>query len=201
MVRVSLAVENVAADAAGDTATAIAHSFIGAHLLVSVTGAEFVSMTDPPAEAAEAAGGCAQHRCWPVLAGPEGDRSLMLVSPIILYDHPEIAPQSAGSLFDSTEIDEILTLRVMTMTDAEKATARATDAKAAEIIDRCDAMSPEDMQQLHGILRNPRAAELDVPTFSDRRRSTCPPRSASMATSRGGTRPSTAASTRPPTPC
>ncbi len=166
LVRVSVAVENVAVDAAGNPATAIAHSFIGAHLLVSVSGAEFVSMTDPPVEAAAAAESCRQHRCWPVLAGPEGDRTLMLVSPIILYDHPEVAPQSAGSLFDSTEIDEILTLRVMTMTDAEKASARATDAKAAEIIDRCDAMSPEAMQQLHGILRDPRAAELDVPTFS-----------------------------------
>jgi hypothetical protein len=78
------------------------------------------------------------------------------VSPIILYDHPELAPQSAGALFDSTEIDEILTLRVMTMTDEEKAAARATDPRAADIIDRCDAMTPEAMQQLHGILRDPR---------------------------------------------
>jgi len=94
-----------------------------------------------------------------VLAGPEGDRSLLLVSPIILYDHPELAPQSAGALFDSTEIDEILTLRVMTLTDEEKAAARATDPRAAEIIDRCDALSPEAMQQMHGILRDPHALE------------------------------------------
>jgi hypothetical protein len=79
----------------------------------------------------------------------------MLVSPIILYDHPEIAEQSEGALYDSTEIDEILTLRVMTMTDEEKAAARATDPLAAQIIDRCDAMSPEAMLNLHGVLRNP----------------------------------------------
>ena len=79
----------------------------------------------------------------------------MLVSPIILYDHPEIAEQSEGALFDSTEIDEILTLRVMTMTDEEKAAARATDPLAAQIIDRCDSMSPEAMLNLHGVLRNP----------------------------------------------
>jgi hypothetical protein len=90
-----------------------------------------------------------------VLAGKPGERDLLLVSPIILYDHPEIAEQSGGSLFDSTEIDEILTLRVMTMTDEEKAQARATDPLAAQIIDRCDSMSPESMQQLHGVLRNP----------------------------------------------
>ena len=71
----------------------------------------------------------------------------MLISPIILYDHPEIAEQSEGALYDSTEIDEILTLRVMTMTDEEKAQARATDPLAAQIIDRCDSMSPEAMLQ------------------------------------------------------
>ena len=166
LVRINVTVENITEDAAADPVTAVAHSLIGAHLLISVTAAEFVSMTDPPPDAAAAAAACVQHRCWPVLAGPEGDSSLMLVSPIILYDHPEVAPQSAGSLFDSTEIDEILTLRVMTMTDEEKADARATDAKAAEIIDRCDAMAPEAMQQLHGILRHPHATEFDVPTFS-----------------------------------
>jgi hypothetical protein len=80
-----------------------------------------------------------------------------LVSPIILYDHPEIAEQSKGALYDSTEIDEILTLRVMTMTDEEKAQARATDPLAAKIIDRCDSMSPEAMMNLHGVLRNPHA--------------------------------------------
>jgi hypothetical protein len=82
----------------------------------------------------------------------------VLGSPIILYDHPEVAPESAGALFDSTEIDEILTLRVMTMTDEEKAQARATDPRAREIIDRCDQMTPNMLQQLHGILREPRAA-------------------------------------------
>ena len=69
--------------------------------------------------------------------------SAVLGSPIILYDYPEIAGESTGSLFDATEIDEILMLRVLTMTDAEKAEARATDPKAAEIIERRDAMSTE----------------------------------------------------------
>ena len=94
-----------------------------------------------------------------MLAGPTGDHALMLVSPIILYDHPEIAEQSEGALFDSTEIDEILTLRIMTMTDEEKADARATDPLAAKIIDRCDSMSPEAMLNLHGVLRNPHGVD------------------------------------------
>jgi hypothetical protein len=130
---------------------------IGTHVIAEVVGAEFVSLLEPPEAAEAAVGRCHQHRCFPVLAGKPGERDLLLVSPIILYDHPEIAEQSEGSLYDSTEIDEILTLRVMTMTDEEKAQARATDPLAAQIIDRCDSMSPESLQQLHGVLRNPHA--------------------------------------------
>jgi hypothetical protein len=83
----------------------------------------------------------------------------VLGAPIILYDHPEVAEQSPGALYDSTEIDEILTLRVMTMTDAEKAEARATDPRAQAIVDRCDAMSAADLQRLHGGRRDARDAE------------------------------------------
>ncbi|MDQ0213140.1 hypothetical protein [Arthrobacter bambusae] len=134
---------------------AIANSFIGTHLLLSAQDADFVSQLEPPDEALQAAQSCAQHRCWPVLAGPEGQRDVLLVSPIILYDHPAVAPESSVALYDSTEIDEILTLRVLTLTQEEKAEARATDPRVAAIIDRCEAMSPEELQQLHGILRNP----------------------------------------------
>ena len=115
-------------------------------------------------EAQAAAAACRQHRCWPVLAGPAGTDDVVLASPIILYDHPEVAPESAGALFDSTEIDEILTLRVLTLTEAEKAEARATDPRAAEIIDRCEAMSPEDLQRLHGVLRDPHAVAGRMPS-------------------------------------
>ena len=119
-------------------------------------------MIDPPEDARAAAARCRQHRCWPVLAGdggPDGQTSdVVLASPIILYDHPAVAPESVAAMFDSTEIDEILTLRVMTLTDDEKAQARATDARAAAIIDRCEQMSPAELQRLHGILREPHAA-------------------------------------------
>ena len=156
--RLRLAAENTAQGAAqgatADQRSAIELSFIGAHLLLSVRGADFVSVIDPPDWAAEAAASCRQHRSWPVLAGPEGQRDVLLLSPIILYDHPAVAPQSTVELFDATEIDEILTLRVRTMTDAEKAEARATDPHAAAIIDRCDAMSPEALLRLHGVLRD-----------------------------------------------
>jgi hypothetical protein len=157
--RVSVRVSNAgeAVDAADGKDSVIARSMIGTHVLAQVVGGQFVSLLEPPPDAAAAASRCAQHRCFPVLAGPPGTSDMLLISPIILYDHPEVAEQSSTALYDCTEIDEILTLRVMTMTDEEKAQARATDPRAAQIIDRCDAMSPDAMARLHGVLRDPHA--------------------------------------------
>jgi hypothetical protein len=157
-VRLTMTVRNTTSPA-NDKDEAIAVSLIGTHLLAEIAGGDFVSLLEPPASADNAVARCRHHRCFPVLAGPPGDHALTLVSPIILYDHPEIAEQSEGALYDSTEIDEILTLRIMTMTDEEKATARATDPLAAQIIDRCDSMSPEALLNLHGVLRNPHAVD------------------------------------------
>ena len=154
--QLSVQVDNVA-PAVTDKDEAIQVSLIGAHLLVRAEHAAFVSLLEPPDDAVDAVAACTQRRCWPVLTGASGDTDIVLISPIILYDYPEVADESAGALFDSTEIDEILTLRVMTLTDEEKAQARATDPRAAEIIDRCDSMSPEALAQLHGILRDPHA--------------------------------------------
>jgi hypothetical protein len=156
--RLSVTVENTAPAAPHTKDDAVRTSLLGVHLLLEASGTGFVSLLEPPsAAAASAAATCRQHRCWPVMAGQPGTDTVVLASPIILYDHPEVAPESAGALFDSTEIDEILTLRVMTMTETEKAEARATDPRAREIIDRCDEMTPEMLQQLHGVLREPRS--------------------------------------------
>ena len=146
-----------------DKDDAIATSLIGTHVIAEVVGGEFVSLLEPPDSAVGAVSRCLQHRCFPVLAGPPGERDLLLVSPIILYDHPEIAEQSEGALYDSTEIDEILTLRVMTMTDEEKARPAPPTRWRRQIIDRCDSMSPEAMQNLHGMLRNPHAPDRRSP--------------------------------------
>ncbi len=170
LVRLSVAVDNVDGEPADGKEQAIRSSFIGAHLLLAAEDAEFFSLLEPPDDACDAAAACEQRRCWPVLAGEPGRTDVVLASPIILYDYPEVAEQSAGALFDSTEIDEILTLRVMTLTDEEKAAARATDPRAAEIIDRCDQMSPASMQALHGILRDPHAGvdETSLAEFGSR---------------------------------
>lgn len=128
-------------------------SFVGSHMLLVAHDGAFVSLQDSPDWAASDAARCTNRRCWPMLMGNEGDRDIVLGSPIILSDYPQVAPESPGALYDSTEIDEILTLRIMTLTDEEKAAARATDPRAAEIIDRSDLMPPEVFEKLHGALR------------------------------------------------
>jgi hypothetical protein len=158
--RVSVRLNNIGSTAV-DKDDAIARSMIGSHLIAEVIAGQFVSLLEPPPAAADAVSRCGQHRCFPVLAGPPGSADMLLISPIILYDHPEVAEQSNTALYDCTEIDEILTLRVMTMTDDEKAQARATDPRAAQIIDQCDAMTPDAMTRLHGVLRDPH--RLDIP--------------------------------------
>jgi len=111
---------------------ALRHSLIAAHTVVAVTDGEFISLLDPPEWAKPAVKSCRNERTWPVMIGEAGSRDVFLISPIILYDYPTIAPESPGDLFDGTEIDEILTLRTMTLTDEEKAEARATDERAPE---------------------------------------------------------------------
>jgi hypothetical protein len=146
-------------------------SFVGTHLLLTATESAFVSVVDPPHWAADPAARCGNARCWPVLAGTRGENGqtseIVLGSPIILGDYPEIADESPGQLFDSAEIDEILTLRIMTMTDEEKVEARGTDPRAAAIIDRSDDMPPEVFERLHGALRSfdPPAREWVEPDF------------------------------------
>lgn len=145
--KIAVVVENTSSFAGTDRDEALKHSFISAHLVL--TGGPFVSLLEPPPEHAEAAAGCRNEGVFPVLVG----RNAMLASPIILYDNPKIAPESHGDLFDGTEIDEILSLRIMTLTDAEKAEACAGDERARRIIERTDALTAEQLLQLHGRTR------------------------------------------------
>jgi len=131
----------------------VRRSLTAVHTLLAVHHGRFMSMIDYPEFAAAAVASCVNEGTWPVLIGDEGERSVVLSSPITLYDYPEIAPESAGDMFDSTEIDEILALRVLTLTDEEKHEARGTDDRAAAIIDRVDAMPPELFDRLHGAVR------------------------------------------------
>ncbi|HEX5288164.1 MAG TPA: hypothetical protein VFX25_04795 [Streptosporangiaceae bacterium] len=129
------------------------HALIAAHLLVGAPGGRFLSLTDPPEWASAAVAQCENAGTWPVLAGPPECADLLLSSPVILYDHPEVAAESAGDLFDATEIDEILTLRTLALTDAEKREARSTDSRAADLLDRLDHLPPEMLDRMHGAIR------------------------------------------------
>ena len=154
-VRLQVRVENrtAAGPAPALREEALPTALVAAHVIVAVSGGEFISMTDPPEWAKPAVAECANTGGWPVLADPGGGRQVVLFSPIILYDHPELAPESPGELYDGTEIDEILTLRTLTLSDEEKLEARATDPRAAALIDRVEAMDAQTLERLHGTIR------------------------------------------------
>jgi len=132
---------------------ALLRSLVSAHTILQIEGGEFISLLEPPDELRDAAAQCKNVGTWPVLVGEDGERDAMLSSPIILYDYPKIAPESAGNLFDGTEIDEILTLRIMTMTDGEKAEMGQVDERARLILERTESMPPEQLMKMHGALR------------------------------------------------
>jgi hydrogenase maturation protease len=132
---------------------ALLSSIVSTHTILGVKNGEFVSLLDPPDHLREIAATCQNTGTYPVLAGQEGSREFILSSPIILYDYPEIAPESAGDLFDGTEIDEILTLRIMTLTDEEKREMRGIDDRARKILERTEMMPEEQLRKMHGALR------------------------------------------------
>ncbi|MFE0701110.1 hypothetical protein [Streptomyces sp. NPDC058872] len=155
--RLSVTVENTSTWTAGQDAdrhAVLPHSLVATHVLLRLDEGSFLSMTDPPEWAGGAVAACRNLRTWPVLAGEPDHDDLMLSSPIILEDHPAIAPESPGALYDATEIDEILALRTAALTDEEKREARGTDARAAAVIELADTMPPEVLERLHGAVRS-----------------------------------------------
>jgi hydrogenase maturation protease len=132
---------------------ALMHAMVSTHTVLRVRGGRFVSLADPPEDLRQAAAGCDNAGTWPVPVGEPGSGDVMLSSPIILEDYPRVAEESPGDLFDATEIDEILTLRILTLSDAEKAELRRTDERARELLDRTEALGAEDLMRLHGTLR------------------------------------------------
>jgi hypothetical protein len=128
-------------------------AFTSAHLLLHVEQGAFISALDPRSEFQAEAAACCNQGVFPVLAGEEGDRADMLVSPIILYDYPKIAPESTGDFFDGTEMDEMLALRVMTLTDAEQEEMRRSDPHARAILERMETLPKEHLLKVHGAVR------------------------------------------------
>lgn len=138
---------------------ALMRALVSAHVLLGLRGGDFVSLLDPPEECREVASACCNVGVWPVLVGEGGESDAMLSSPIILYDYPQVAPESHGDLFDATEIDEILSLRILTLTDDEKRQAAELDARTRLLLARTEALGTEGLFGLHGTMRGAGGAD------------------------------------------
>jgi hypothetical protein len=139
-----------------DRDQALLRSLLSAHAIVTISGGEFVSLLDPPAELCELVSTCRNIGNFPVLVGADGERDMVLCSPIVLYDYPQIAPESAGDFYDSTEIDEMLTLRVMTLTEDEKSEMRRADDHVRSLLQRTEETAREQLARTHGAIRSMR---------------------------------------------
>jgi hypothetical protein len=155
LVRVKLCVHNSTVIEAGEAESmergeALRSSLLSTHVIAEVEGGCFVSPLERDGEVGAAVGGCESENTWPVLAG-ETDETL-LGAPIVLPDHPRLAPESLGNLFDNTEIEEALLLHVKTLSDAEREAIAAQDPAVKEMLERADRATAEDITALHGRL-------------------------------------------------
>jgi hydrogenase maturation protease len=148
--RVRARLDNTSEWRGEDRADAQRRGFMSAHLILHARDGRFVSSIDPPPELAAEAAGCQNTGVWPVLVG---DDRTVLASPIILYDYPRVAAESRGVQFDGTEIDQLLLLNTLALTDAEKAELRATDPRAREMLERAESLSAADFMRMSGTMR------------------------------------------------
>jgi len=130
-----------------------------AHVVLGVRDGRFISLTDPPEELKRLADDCRNVGVWPVLVGDPGRCDTVLVSPIILEDFPRVAPESPGDFFDATEIDEMLALRIRTLTDDEKRQMGILDPRTRALLERVETMSDAGLARLHGAVRTPRPGD------------------------------------------
>ncbi|MEO6892408.1 MAG: hypothetical protein ABI456_22180 [Ktedonobacteraceae bacterium] len=154
--KLSVHIENRTPDTGGVTNrrdAAVFQSFVSTHTILQVRQGAFISLLEPPEELQPFVRACQNRHTWPVLVGNQGERDALVSSPIILYDYPQIAPESPGPLFDGGEIDEILSLRILTLTDEEKEQMRQ-DERAREILERTEALTPAQFMKLHGAIRD-----------------------------------------------
>jgi hypothetical protein len=153
LARLTVRIANTTPWPGGRREDALRQTLCSTHTVLEAANGEFVSLTDPPADLLAAAERCENIGTWPVLVGEEGDRHTLLSSPIILSDYPQIAPESPGDLFDGGEIDQLLILNILSLTPSEQEEMRASDPRAREILDRCAALTPEELMRLHGAIR------------------------------------------------
>ena len=156
-VRVSITNDTpVSPSQVADRTAALRRALVSTHAILGTARGAWLSLADPPADAVAAASACRNTGLWPVLVGDPGSADTVLASPIILEDHPQLAPESPGDLFDATEIDEILSLRILTLTDAEKDEMRSADARTRAMLERTESLTQGDFMRMHGVARSTR---------------------------------------------
>jgi hypothetical protein len=151
--RTAVRIANTTPWAGGPRAEVLRRTFCSCHTVLRAHGGAFVSQTDPPEPLRAAAAACRNEGAWPVLVGEPGERHTVLASPIILEDHPRVAPESPGDLFDGGEIDQLLVLNILALTDAEKAEMRDSDPRTREILERTERLTEAQLMRLHGAIR------------------------------------------------
>lgn len=163
LLKVSIEVRNETNSLFGrlDRDSALHRSMLSAHLILVAEGAGFVSLLDPPVELSTHVSTCRNVGNFPVLVGCEGDHDMMLCSPIILYDYPQVASESAGDFYDCTEMDEMLTLRVLTLTDQEKTEMRSAGEHTRNLLERTERSAREQLIKTHGAIRSLRPVNKD----------------------------------------
>lgn len=151
--RLTVHITNTTPWSGQDRSSTLKQTFVSTHAVCTVRDGEFISLMDPLEALKQLAATCDNSHLWPVLVGEESERHTVLSAPIILYDYPRIAPESPGDLFDGTEIDQLLMLNILTLTDEEKAEMRASDPRAREILERSESLTAADFMRLHGAIR------------------------------------------------
>jgi len=160
--RIALCVHNTTAvEATGlDRSAALRTSLLSTHPIVHLEGGTFASPLEREGALGTAVAECESVNTYPILATPEDD--VLVGAAIVLPDHPQLAPESRGNLFDGTEIEEALVLHVMALSADEREQIAAGDPAIRELVARTVAATPEDLVRLHGrtVLRDPGRGEL-----------------------------------------
>jgi len=156
--KVNVSNETVFSGDVSDRNASLTCSLLSAHTILAAKKGSFISLLDPPESLRQEVSACVNVGNFPVLVGNQGERDMLLCSPIVLYDYPQIASESADDFYDATEIDEMLTLRVMTLTDDEKSEMCLADERMRSLLERTEQTVREQLARTHGTMRNPRPA-------------------------------------------
>lgn len=153
LARIRVRVANATPWRGGAREEALRRTFCSLHVVLRAAGGAWVSSTDPPPELRAETESCENDGLWPVLVGEAPARDTLLAAPIILPDYPAVAPESPGDLFDASEIDQLLVLSILSLSDAERRAMRACDPRARAILERTEALSEEQITRLNGAVR------------------------------------------------